>query len=129
MKMVDYEGQKISEYIYVAFISAAGVIAWLIGYWKSDFQVSVYGWAIAVAMSVLLCVPDWPMYNKKPVTWLKKVGSTETDESAEVSVSKKSKNKKNKVKAAAKEEETAIAADDKAKKDGNGKRKDAKVKD
>jgi len=127
--MVDYQGQKISEYIYVTITCAAGLVAWFIGYWENDFQVSVHGWAIGIIISVILCVPDWPMYNKKPVTWLKKVGSTETDE--DLTVSKKSKNK-NKAKDKAKEEEIATTVDDKvdadkSKKDENSKnkRKDA----
>jgi len=135
--MVDYQGQKISEYLYVAITCAAGFIAWFIGYWKNDFQVSVHGWAIGIIISVILCVPDWPMYNKKPVTWLKRVGSTETDEDL-TSVSKKSKNKskdkdkdKNKDKDMLKEGETLPTADEKVetKKGGNNKnkRKDASL--
>ena len=42
-------------------------------------------------LSLILCIPDWPMYNRKPVTWLKAVGSTET-----VGAEKKSKKNKSK---------------------------------
>jgi signal peptidase complex subunit 1 len=30
----------------------------------------VYGWFCGLVLALLLCIPDWPMYNKNPVRWL-----------------------------------------------------------
>lgn len=42
-----------------------------------------------------LCIPDWPMYNRNPVTWLEEVGKrNKTKSSGTVKSSKPKKSKK-----------------------------------
>ncbi|CAM9555942.1 unnamed protein product, partial [Phaeothamnion confervicola] len=66
----DYKGQQLCEQIYYYLIIVAGAIAWVAGYYYQDFAITFYGWAAGVGVSLVLCVPDWSMYNRNPVDWL-----------------------------------------------------------
>jgi signal peptidase complex subunit 1 len=76
--MVDFLGQKTSEYLYYGICVATGVIAWLIGYYNEDLGLSVKIWAGGLVLSLFISIPDWPMYNTRPVVWLKEVGKKDT---------------------------------------------------
>ena len=45
---------------------SAQVIAWFFGYFAQDFTVTFGGWAVGLVIAMLLCVPDWPMFNRHP---------------------------------------------------------------
>jgi hypothetical protein len=45
-----------------------------------------------------LCIPDWPMYNRNPVTWLEEVGRSNKSKAAKSA--SKDKVKKDKAKKA-----------------------------
>ncbi|EGB08606.1 hypothetical protein AURANDRAFT_17929, partial [Aureococcus anophagefferens] len=75
----DYHGQKLAEMIYcylivifgarggaLRHIAAGAVIAWFFGYFAQDFTVTFGGWAVGLVIAMLLCVPDWPMFNRHP---------------------------------------------------------------
>jgi len=90
------------------------------GYIKGDFQVTFYGWAAGLALALLvgddylpihlvwfllvrnpllflqLCIPDWPMYNRNPVTWLDEVGKRNKAKSVGTGSTKTNKPKKSK---------------------------------
>lgn len=34
-----------------------------------SLPVAVIGWAIGVFLTILVCVPPWPMYSKHPIKW------------------------------------------------------------
>eukprot|EP00985_Skeletonema_marinoi_P015177 scaffold7770_cov121-Skeletonema_marinoi.AAC.4 len=57
---MDYEGQKLSEILFYYIIILFGVIG--------------------VGISILLCVPDWPIYNKHPVKWLESIPDRSQEE-------------------------------------------------
>ena len=38
-----------------------------------SFNVTVYGWFCSLVLALLLCIPDWPIYNSHPVEWLKEI--------------------------------------------------------
>lgn len=92
---MDFYGQQIAEYLYLFLCVLFGVLGWLVGYIKDDFRVGVNIWAVGLGVSLILCIPDWPMYNTKPVVWLKEIGSTETV-GGEVIAKKNKKHKKDK---------------------------------
>mmetsp|Transcript_17859 Transcript_17859/g.38887 ORF Transcript_17859/g.38887 Transcript_17859/m.38887 type:complete len:96 (-) Transcript_17859:89-376(-) len=71
---MDYKGQKLCEYIYSILTILLGAIAWVVGYVKNDFYVTYLGWGVGLVLSLLLCIPDWPMFNRNPVVWLEEVG-------------------------------------------------------
>lgn len=85
---MDYHGQKLAEMIYCYLIVIFGVIAWFFGYFAQDFTVTFGGWAVGLVIAMLLCVPDWPMFNRHPVPWLASIPSSKS----------KSKSKKKKTK-------------------------------
>ncbi len=97
---MDYYGQMWCEYLYVTLVVIGAMIAWIVGYVQNDFKTAVYGWAIASGLAVILCCPDWPLYNKKPVIWLKSVGSTETEGNVLVSTAPSGKTPKHEKKKA-----------------------------
>ena len=82
---MDYQGQKLSERLYYYIIIIMGAIGWVIGYIQQDFMQTFYVWFVGTAVSVVLCVPDWPIYNRHPVDWLKEVPSSENSDEKDAS--------------------------------------------
>lgn len=70
---MDYEGQRLSELFFYWIILAFGGVGWIIGYFRQDFTIVFQCWLVGVVISVVLCVPDWPFYNRHPVKWLESV--------------------------------------------------------
>mmetsp|Transcript_17642 Transcript_17642/g.17078 ORF Transcript_17642/g.17078 Transcript_17642/m.17078 type:complete len:84 (+) Transcript_17642:124-375(+) len=70
---MDYEGQKLSENLFCYIIIAFGAVGWVIGYFHQDFTYVFYLWSVGMVISVVLCVPDWPFFNRHPVQWLDSV--------------------------------------------------------
>jgi signal peptidase complex subunit 1 len=70
---MDYEGQKLAEILFYWIILSFGAVGWVIGYIQQDFVVVFYAWLVGVTLSVIICVPDWPFYNRHPVKWLESV--------------------------------------------------------
>lgn len=44
---------------------------------QGDFSITVYGWAVGLGLSMLLCIPDWPFFNRNPVEWLQDIDAYE----------------------------------------------------
>ena len=91
---MDYKGHQLSENIYYFLTIICGLIAWIVGYVKEDFQLTVYGWTVGLVLSLILCIPDWPMFNRNPVHWLDEVGSRSSGSSNKGSSTKGSKDDK-----------------------------------
>lgn len=70
---MDYKGQQLSELIFQIIIVLFGSVGWIYGYMEQDFMIVFQCWVVGVLISVLLCVPDWPFYNRHPVKWLESV--------------------------------------------------------
>mmetsp|Transcript_3038 Transcript_3038/g.3770 ORF Transcript_3038/g.3770 Transcript_3038/m.3770 type:complete len:90 (+) Transcript_3038:43-312(+) len=66
---MDYQGQKLAELLYYWIIISFGVVGWIWGYFEKDFMYTFNTCAVGVVISVVLCVPDWPWFNKSPVKW------------------------------------------------------------
>jgi len=67
--MVDFKGQQLSERIFQVVTVAATVIGFFYGWYEQSFAKTVEVWAVGVALSVVLCVPDWWFYRKNPIEW------------------------------------------------------------
>jgi len=67
--MGDYDGQRLAELLYYWIIICFGAAGWVWGYIEKNFKYTFYCWAVGVGISVLLCVPDWPIYNRHTVEW------------------------------------------------------------
>jgi len=70
---MDYEGQKLAELLFYWIICSFGGVGWVFGYIHQDFTMVFYVWLVGVVLSVLICVPDWPFFNRHPVQWLESV--------------------------------------------------------
>eukprot|EP00934_Nitzschia_sp_Nitz4_P007623 Nitzschia sp. Nitz4//scaffold112_size70979//25676//26000//NITZ4_005899-RA/size70979-augustus-gene-0.82-mRNA-1//1//CDS//3329533256//7613//frame0 len=70
---MDFKGQQLAELIFYWVILAFGAIGWVIGFVQQDFAIVFKCWLAGVGLSVVLCVPDWPFYNRNPVKWLESV--------------------------------------------------------
>mmetsp|Transcript_11702 Transcript_11702/g.22431 ORF Transcript_11702/g.22431 Transcript_11702/m.22431 type:complete len:82 (+) Transcript_11702:119-364(+) len=70
---MDFEGQKLAEIIFHILIISFGAVGWVIGYFQQDFTVVFQAWLVGLVLSVIICVPDWPFYNRHPVKWLESV--------------------------------------------------------
>ena len=49
-------------------------VGWIVGFINQDFLLTFYYWLFGLCVSVILCVPDWGIYNRNPVKWLDKIG-------------------------------------------------------
>ena len=48
-------------------------MAFVYGYVTQSFRNTFYGWAVGLGIAGVLCVIDWPFYNRNPVDWLDEV--------------------------------------------------------
>lgn len=51
---MDYEGQRLAEFIFYWVILAFGAVGWVIGYLQQDFTVVFQCWLVGVAISVIV---------------------------------------------------------------------------
>mmetsp|Transcript_6311 Transcript_6311/g.9527 ORF Transcript_6311/g.9527 Transcript_6311/m.9527 type:complete len:99 (+) Transcript_6311:79-375(+) len=91
---MDYRGQRLSEIMYYIITILFGVIAWIYGYIHSDFKLTVYGWFAGLCLAILLCVPDWPYFNRNKVEWLDELPSRSEGNADESSKSEKARKKR-----------------------------------
>jgi signal peptidase complex subunit 1 len=90
-------------------------VAWVAGFIEGNFVTTFHGWLIGTVIAVVLCVPDWPIYNRHPVAWLSSVppsGSSKLGKKgsadAKAEKPKKTKVAGEKVKAAPKKEKKTL---------------------
>ncbi|KAJ1452516.1 signal peptidase 12 kDa subunit, partial [Pelagophyceae sp. CCMP2097] len=69
----DYKGQQLAEMLYMTIIVIIGCMAWVYVYPRRSFKLTFYGWAFGLVFCMILCVPDWPIFNRNPVNWLKEI--------------------------------------------------------
>ncbi|RLN96644.1 hypothetical protein BBJ28_00011371 [Nothophytophthora sp. Chile5] len=68
--MVDYKGQARAEsFLVLCFVVICGP-AWVYGYFQQDFTYPLRAWMAATAVSALLVLPNWGIYNRNPIKWL-----------------------------------------------------------
>merc|ERR1711957_1119204 len=86
---MDYQGQKLSENLFYYITILFGSVGWIYGYFLQDFTYVFYSWGVGVAISIVLCVPDWSIYNQHPVQWLKSIPDRDDSDSEEETKKKK----------------------------------------
>ncbi|CAK3934358.1 signal peptidase complex subunit 1 [Lecanosticta acicola] len=67
---IDFEGQRLAEYITYGLLSVVGAIAFLVGYVAQDIYLTLYIGLGGTALAFLVVVPQWPFYNKHPAPFL-----------------------------------------------------------
>jgi signal peptidase complex subunit 1 len=67
---MDFQGQKQAEQLIYQLLVAFAAAGFLAGYATGSFDVMVYVNAAGLALTMLAVVPDWPWFNRNPLSWL-----------------------------------------------------------
>jgi signal peptidase complex subunit 1 len=74
---MDFEGQKLAEWLLVRIILAFAAIGFLAGYVQADFMLMVYINAVGLALTCLIVLPDWPFFRAHPLKFLPALNPTD----------------------------------------------------
>ena len=96
---MDFKGQFYCERFFQILVVLFGLVGFVVGYFQQDFRLTFYFLATGGGISAVICLPDWPWWNRHPLEWLESIVE-EVDEKEPV---EKKKKKKDKEKSAAKE--------------------------
>jgi len=67
---IDFEGQRLAEFLATAMLASVGAIAFLVGFYLQDVKRALIIGLGGTALTFLLVVPPWPFFNRRPVKWL-----------------------------------------------------------
>ncbi len=67
---MDFQGQKQAEQLIYRVLTLFALAGFLAGYALGSFALMVYINAAGLALTLLLVVPDWPLFNRHPLNWL-----------------------------------------------------------
>ncbi|PVH85500.1 microsomal signal peptidase 12kDa subunit [Cadophora sp. DSE1049] len=67
---IDFEGQRLAEYLATALLAIFGAISFIVGYFQQDIKRALLIGLGGTAATFLLVVPPWPFFNRHPVKWL-----------------------------------------------------------
>ncbi|KAE8707285.1 putative signal peptidase complex subunit 1 [Hibiscus syriacus] len=67
---MDWQGQKLVEQIMQIMLLVFAVIAFVAGYVLGSFRMMMIVYAGGVALTALITVPNWPLFNRHPLNWL-----------------------------------------------------------
>jgi signal peptidase complex subunit 1 len=82
---MDFQGQKAAELWISRVLVAFAAVGFLAGYLLSNFLLMVYINVVGLAVTLLLVVPDWPVFNKHPLQWLPPLNPGKTKKEEESS--------------------------------------------
>ena len=68
--MQDFEGQQNAEKISTALLTLSGVIAFFAGFFNQNIYHTLYVGLGGTALTFLVVVPPWPIFNQNPPPWL-----------------------------------------------------------
>lgn len=80
---IDFEGQRLAEWLATALLAAVGAVSFLVGFFLQDIKLALYIGLAGTALTLLAVVPPWPLFNRHPVKWLP-VGGNEAASQAVV---------------------------------------------
>jgi len=75
---IDFEGQRLAEFLATALLVAVGAIAFIVGFLLQDIKRALFIGLGGTAVTFLLVVPPWPFFNRHPVRWLPVGGKQES---------------------------------------------------
>ncbi|CAM8970173.1 unnamed protein product [Rhodiola kirilowii] len=67
---MDWQGQKLAEQLMQILLVSFALGGFATGYILGSFQLMLLIYAGGVALTSLITVPNWPWFNKHPLTWL-----------------------------------------------------------
>lgn len=79
---MDYRGQALSETLQQIINVLFGVIGFVYGYYIQSFWVTFLWCVTGFLVASLVCIPDWPWFNRHPLPW--QPVSVETDDENEL---------------------------------------------
>jgi signal peptidase complex subunit 1 len=67
---MDFEGQKLAESLIYRLLVLFGAVGFVVGYAAGSFRLMVLINAAGLALTLLVVVPNWPIFNRHPLSWL-----------------------------------------------------------
>ncbi|KAG9249201.1 microsomal signal peptidase 12kDa subunit [Calycina marina] len=67
---IDFEGQRLAEFLATVLLSIVGVVSFLYGYFLQDIKLALLIGLGGTVLTFLLVVPPWPLFKAHPVKWL-----------------------------------------------------------
>ena len=71
MNEMDFEGQALAEKLYRILLVIFTIIAMIVSYITQKLSHGVYILCGGLIVTLLICLPSWPMYNRQQLKWLK----------------------------------------------------------
>ncbi|SBT72118.1 microsomal signal peptidase 12 kDa subunit, putative [Plasmodium malariae] len=66
---MDFVGQKLAFLIKNVIFTISTVLSIIVGYYKQSLALSAYIILAGTAISAVLIIPTWPIYNKNNIQW------------------------------------------------------------
>jgi len=67
---MEIKGQRVAELLYQVIIVASAAVGFVYGAIVRSFIWCFYGWAFGTAVACLLCIPEWPIYQRDKLVFL-----------------------------------------------------------
>lgn len=67
--VMDFVGQKLADMLSNVLLWMGAIVAFVVGFGLQNFEAMIATFGAAVAVVMLVVVPDWPFYNKHPIQW------------------------------------------------------------
>ncbi|KAL8706760.1 MAG: hypothetical protein Q9225_007916 [Loekoesia sp. 1 TL-2023] len=67
---IDFEGQKLTELFSTVILAVTGLLAFIIGFAQQNIWVTLWIGLGGTALTFLVVVPPYPIYNENPEKWL-----------------------------------------------------------
>lgn len=67
---IDFDGQRLADQITYILLIVTGVASFIAGYALQSLETLLIIFAGGLALTLLVVVPPWPMYNKHPQPWI-----------------------------------------------------------
>jgi len=74
---MDYKGQQLCEQLYQFIIAVFSVVAFVVGYVEQSFRLTFLISCAGLFVAAVVCVPDWPCFNRHPLPWQEPVEGKE----------------------------------------------------
>ncbi|KAL8908435.1 MAG: hypothetical protein Q9171_005454 [Xanthocarpia ochracea] len=68
---IDFEGQKLTELFSTFILAVTGLLAFILGFSQGNIWTTLWIGLGGTALTFLLVVPPYPIYNENPENWLR----------------------------------------------------------
>jgi len=79
---MDFKGQLHCERAFQITVVAFGIVGFIVGYLQQEFRLTFYFLATGGGISAVLCLPDWPWWNRHPLEWREAPDEEEDEDEA-----------------------------------------------